>query len=599
MRKYLLLLAALAVSIITMADDIPAFPGAEGHGRYVTGGRATDGSTKVYHVTNLDDSGNGSLRWALSQNGPRTIVFDVGGIIELKSDLKINANTTIAGQTAPSPGITIRYFTVLPNGNNIIMRFIRIRRGEEKDVNEGADAIWTRNKTGIILDHCSFSWSIDEVASFYDNNNFTMQWCSLGESLNNAGHGKGAHGYGGIWGGKLASFHHNLIAHVNNRAPRFNGARYQWTGYTSNKKYSEYKWGNEVQAENVDFRNCVMFDWGEGSCYGGPGGGQINIINNYYKAYKNQKKNKDVVTQVSLCYYVTAKDNPKYWGMTSRYYIKGNYNSNKNKDNYDWEGVVFDPDRTNVQDNSKKCPEELVGVTYKIYEKDGERYTLDSGNYFGDDVEHVTIDDKQCVKIKMDAPCPIGDITTHTADKAYQKVLENVGASLYRDAVDCRYVNEVETNTATYTGSVGNVSGQLDRVSDQGEYTLESTSRDANFDADGDGMADAWEQANGGDLDPNAYTIDSEKKWYTNLEVYLSSLVEGIMKAGNTDGESNFTEYYPKYTPTGISSIRSSAITGTEYYDLNGRKLSAPVKGVNIRVEHMANGQCVKSKIIK
>ena len=166
---------------------------------------------------------------AVSGSTAKTIVFDVGGVIALKSNLKIGANTTIAGQTAPYPGITLRYFTVAPDANNIIVRFIRVRRGQEKDVNDGADAIWTRHYTGQIYDHCSFSWSIDEVASFYDNNNFTMQWCTVAESLNEAGHGKGAHGYGGIWGGKLASFHHNLIAHVNNRSPRFNGARYNWT----------------------------------------------------------------------------------------------------------------------------------------------------------------------------------------------------------------------------------------------------------------------------------------------------------------------------------------------------------------------------------
>jgi len=109
----------------------------------------------------------------------------------------------------------------------------------------------------------------------------------------------------------------------------------------------------------------------------------------------------------------------------------------------------------------------------------------------------------------------------------------------------------------------------------------------------------AWEQANGGDLDPNAYTIDAEKKWYTNLEVYLNSLVEDIMKAGNADGESNYTEYYPAYKTTGVRTVRTSAITATEYYDLSGRRLTEPQQGINIRVERMANGQNVTSKVIK
>ena len=190
MIKKLFTILSIALFGVTAAQaQAPAFPGAEGHGRYVTGGRGG----KVIHVTNLNDSGTGSLRAAVSGSAKKIIVFDVGGVIALKSNLSIGANTTIAGQTAPTPGITLRYYTVRPDANNVIIRFIRIRRGEEKDVDDGADAIWTRERTGMILDHCSFSWSIDEIASFYDMNNYTMQWCTLGESLNDAGHGKGAH----------------------------------------------------------------------------------------------------------------------------------------------------------------------------------------------------------------------------------------------------------------------------------------------------------------------------------------------------------------------------------------------------------------------
>ena len=197
-KKILTSMAAALMSAAALAQA-PAFPGAEGHGRYVTGGRGG----KVIHVTNLNDKGTGSFRAAVTGNSKKIIVFDVAGVIPLASDLTIGSNTTILGQTAPSPGITLRYYTVRPE-DNCIIRFIRLRRGQEKDVNDGADATWQRNKTGIIFDHCSFSWSIDEVASFYDNNNFTMQWCTVAESLTNPGHSKGAHGYGGIWGGKLA-----------------------------------------------------------------------------------------------------------------------------------------------------------------------------------------------------------------------------------------------------------------------------------------------------------------------------------------------------------------------------------------------------------
>ena len=324
---------ALALTLPMQAQNAPAFPGAEGHGRYTTGGRGG----KVIHVTNLNDDGNGSLRWALSQSGAKTIVFDVSGYIDLKSQLNVSSNTTIAGQTAPGDGITLRYYTLyFGKCDNVIVRFIRSRRSQVKDVNDGADATWGRNRKNIILDHCSFSWSIDEVASFYDNKDFTMQWCNITEALANAGHDKGAHSYGGIWGGKNASFHHNFIAHVQNRAPRFNGARYNWDGY------DKTLYENSIQAERVDFRNCVMYNWGNGNgCYGGPGGGYINMVNNYYKAGPGTS-NKTRVTQVSVSDASNGGDNP-FPGYASRYYINGNYvTAASSPKNYDWQGVIYD-----------------------------------------------------------------------------------------------------------------------------------------------------------------------------------------------------------------------------------------------------------------
>ena len=553
MKTFLLTILAAMTSVLAVAQEqVPAFPGAEGHGRYTTGGRGGE----VVHVTNLNDSGEGSFRDAVSKAN-RIVVFDVGGIIELRSELTIKDNVTILGQTAPSPGITLRYYTVRPGANNVI-RFIRIRRGQEKDINDGADALWQRNKTGMILDHCSFSWSIDEVASFYDNNNFTMQWCTLGESLVNAGHGKGAHGYGGIWGGKLASFHHNMLLHLYNRAPRFNGARYNWTGFKNNKLYSEYNWQNAVQAENVDFRNCVMFNTGNG-CYGGPGGGYINMVNNYYKT--GPAKKTSYITTASVANSTSAKGYETYWTMFSRYYIKGN--NLDGTENADWNKVQYD--------SGTKT-------------KDGVRYTPDPNHYYGDTATYVNIDGTDYVSMKLTEPAPVGEVTTHTATLACEKVLGYAGASLYRDAVDERYVNEIKTGTPTYTGSVTKLAGWIDVVSDQGEYVLESTSRPADFDVDNDGIADAWEQANGGDLDPNAYTVDT-KGWYTNLEVYANSLVEDIMKAGNADGESNFTEYYPKWQlPTAINEITNTKhlASNTQFYNLNGQKVDASYKGIVI-----------------
>ena len=603
-KKILTSMAAALMSAAALAQA-PAFPGAEGHGRYVTGGRGG----KVIHVTNLNDKGTGSFRAAVTGNSKKIIVFDVAGVIPLASDLTIGSNTTILGQTAPSPGITLRYYTVRPE-DNCIIRFIRLRRGQEKDINDGADATWQRNKTGIIFDHCSFSWSIDEVASFYDNNNFTMQWCTVAESLTNPGHSKGAHGYGGIWGGKLASFHHNFVGHLMNRGPRFNGARYGWTGYTSNKDYDTYKWENPVQAENVDFRNCVMYN-AQGTCYGGPGGGQINIVNNYFKAGPShslksktlngikvsvssgkERGSQDRITQVTVSNSGNSdKKHPEYYEMTSRYFINGNTTETTKgtiTKNQDWKGVVYDKG---------------------IYTYNGERYSADKKNFYGDAVAHQTIDGVSCVKIKMDNPAPTGEVTTHSAAEAFSKVLAYGGASLYRDEIDARYMEEAKTGTAQYKGSITQSPGIIDKVSDVNGYT-ESTfgtaSRPADFDTDKDGIPDAWELANG--LNPNddsdalTYSLDG-KGYYTNLEVYANSLVEDIMKQGNADAENKVDEYYPEWkNPTGISQVISSypgGIAKVTYYSLNGTLLSAPKKGINIRKMLFQNGKTIVDKVVK
>lgn len=603
-KKILTSMAAALMSAAALAQT-PAFPGAEGHGRYVTGGRGG----KVIHVTNLNDKGTGSFRAAVTGNSKKIIVFDVAGVIPLASNLTIGANTTILGQTAPSPGITLRYYTVQPE-DNCIIRFIRLRRGQEKDINDGADATWQRNKTGIIFDHCSFSWSIDEVASFYDNNNFTMQWCTVAESLTNPGHSKGAHGYGGIWGGKLASFHHNFVGHLMNRGPRFNGARYGWTGYTSNKDYDTYKWENPVQAENVDFRNCVMYN-AQGTCYGGPGGGQINIVNNYYKAGPShslksktlngikvsvssgkERGSQDRITQVTVSSSGNSdKKHPEFYEMTSRYFINGNTTETTKgtiTKNQDWKGVEYDKG---------------------TYTYNGERYSADKKNFYGDAVAHQTIDGVSCVKIKMDNPAPTGEVTTHSAAEAFSKVLAYGGASLYRDEIDARYMEEAKTGTAQYKGSITQSPGIIDKVSDVNGYT-ESTfgtaSRPADFDTDKDGIPDAWELANG--LNPNddsdalTYSLDG-KGYYTNLEVYANSLVEDIMKQGNADAENKVDEYYPECkNPTGISQVISSypgGIAKVTYYSLNGTFLSAPQKGINIRKMLFQNGKTIVDKVVK
>ena len=249
-----------------------AFPGAEGYGKYATGGRGG----KVLIVTNLNDDGEGSFRKAATANGPRIIVFAVSGTIHINSPITIKANATVAGQTAPGDGICIADRSVQLGGDNIIVRYIRFRLGDkfqrqagQVDGSGGEDAFGGGGKKHIMIDHCTFSWSNDECFSVYNGDSTTFQWNIISEPLNYSYHFETGdkdwerHGYGGIWGGKHLTAHHNLFAHCNSRNPRFNGNR------------------QGIQ-EFVDYTNNVIYNWGGNNIYAGEGG-NYNMVNNYYK----------------------------------------------------------------------------------------------------------------------------------------------------------------------------------------------------------------------------------------------------------------------------------------------------------------------------
>jgi len=299
-------------------EDAFAFPGAEGFGRNATGGRGG----KIIFVTNLNDSGTGSFRTAVQSSGPRIVIFKVSGNIELKTPINITTNDlTIVGQSAPGDGICIQNYEVVVSASNVIIRFIRFRLGDLTQ--QETDAIWGRYQKNVILDHCSMSWSVDEAASFYANQNFTLQWCILSESLNNSFHNKGDHGYGAIWGGDKATFHHNLLAHHNSRNPRFNGGG---RSGISNGIYLN---------EHVDYRNNVIYNWRGNSAYGGENG-NYNIINNYYKPGPATpvSKNKRIME-------VSKESDLSYGVGYGKFFISGNYvqgNATVTTDN--WNGGV-------------------------------------------------------------------------------------------------------------------------------------------------------------------------------------------------------------------------------------------------------------------
>lgn len=251
-----------------------AFEGAEGCGKYSLGGRGG----KEYVVTSLaDDGSEGTLRYAVEAEGPRIVTFAVSGDIHLTAPLNIrNPYLTILGQTAPGKGITLRDHNVFITADHVIVRYLRMRLGTAAGVE--ADALGARHCRHLMIDHCSISWATDENASFYNLADATIQWCIISEALNSSVHHKGKHGYGGIWGGRNVSFHHNLFAHNNSRNPRFDHPRLYWE--------------NDLlyYRGTVEFVNNVVYNWGMKAIYGGEEG-WFNVINNSFRSGPATRRN--------------------------------------------------------------------------------------------------------------------------------------------------------------------------------------------------------------------------------------------------------------------------------------------------------------------
>jgi hypothetical protein len=451
---YLIYAILFVFAVLKSNAQILAFPEAEGWGKYTTGGRGGE----VIEVTNLNDGGTGSLRYAISTNKPRTIVFRVSGTIELQSELQISyGNLTIAGQTAPGDGICIKNYSCIVKADNVIIRYIRFRPGD----NSESDACTGREHKNIILDHCSFSWAVDEIASFYGNENFTMQYCILSESLYNSIHSKGPHGYGGIWGGNKASFHHNMFAHNSSRNPRFNGARY-YPG----------------KPELVDFRNNVIYNWGFNSAYAGEPNesdgtkAHINIANNYYKPGPATSTG-EIRYRIIAPWADTAKNKFSY------FYIDGNvvegYPEVSN-DNWD----------KGVQDIPQEAKDTIRVLTPFPYDTVTNQSAYEAYN---------TVLNKVGVTIPR------------------------------RDTNDARIVYEVFHGTAFFGGVYkGPNTGIIDKPSDVGGWPS-LFSAPPPKDADKDGMPDDWEIAKGlNPNDSSDRNLDYKGEGYTNLEYFLNGI---------------------------------------------------------------------------
>ena len=438
-----------------------AFPGAEGFGKFASGGRGG----QVVKVSNLNDDGPGSFREALNgfPGEPITVVFNISGIIELKSPLVIRrSNITIAGQTAPGDGICLKGHSFIVSGagkggnkGNIIIRHIRSRPGGT--LKSGLYGFDMENCHDVIIDHCSFSWANEECAAMYDIKNITVQYCIVSEGLYEAGHQKGHRSYGGVWGGQNASYHHNLIAHQNSRAVRFNGSRAHDT------------------VALVDYRNNVIYNWGSANAaYGGdvkiPGGvSKVNMVSNYYIPGPATAANLKFLQALDAG---TASTGVGQWHLSGNI-MEGDKSLTKNN----WKGL----DLSNI-------PEALQS------------------------------------KAKSDQAFPVSvALPGQNAKEALNDVLANAGAILpKRDAVDQRIVRETKNKTATGMGAYGKP-GIIDSPSAVGGWPVYKTAT-PHVDTDNDGMPDEWEKKmNLNPSDPNDRNrLNAEG--YTMLEVYLNSL---------------------------------------------------------------------------
>lgn len=586
MRRFLIILCALACASVCLRAQEPqltAFPGAEGYGKFTTGGRGGN----VYYVTSLADCSDtdlvpGTLRWALrdGDDTPRTVLFQVCGTIYLTSKLKLqHPNVTIAGQTAPGGGICIAGCNIYVCKPNVIIRHIRFRAGDVPSSNY--PCLDVENAKNVILDHCSFTWSMEECLTMYDTDSTTVQWCIIGEGLYNSKHKKGERSYATQWGGEHSTMHHTLITNCLNRCPRFNGVRDE----------ARLDLGNHNHDAMVDseFANNVIFNWGKAnSLYGGEndttknkdaagnplGYDHIYMINNYFRP--------GPATLAA--------------GLSERYFVKGS----KAKDFGRWylsgnkfeQGCKFSPAKTAWSDENLQLVNDSNLYGYSDT-KPARAFELDGG----------TSADRKLLRYVLLEQYASSELNLETADAAYAAVVAGAGASLPRyDEEDSRLLAEAAgTVDPIFVGptaptKLGIIDSQDDITFARCDtfYVGNDTITGYPYigmlegdtiaqDTDLDGMPDAWELAHG--LNPNSaddrnLCTLSALPGYTNLEFYLNG-GEGEMAMPIPAGRPvpaipSAVENVTSASPNGRLSIEENVLfveKNGEKYAISGQKV--------------------------
>ena len=477
-----------------MQAEIPAFPGAEGGGMYTQGGRGG----KVLTVTNLNDSGEGSFRWACEQGGARIIVFNVSGIIRLETPIVVRAPyITIAGQTAPGDGICIAGQSFQIDTHDVIIRHMRFRRGETMSWHR-EDSFGGNPVGNIMIDHCSCTWGLDENISFYRHMydpsegfyqarseklptvNVTIQNTISAKALDTYNHS-----FGSTLGGENASFMRNLWSSNVGRNPSVG-----WNGV-------------------FNFVNNVLFNWHLRTVDGGDYSGMFNMINNYYKPGPATPKGSPVSHRIVKPETGRSKHPYKVYG---RVYAQGNIMEGSPEVTEDnWNGGVQVEDRHNAGEYTQQ--------------------------------------------IRVNQPFAMPYVRIMSANEAYNYVLNNVGATIpCRDRVDEIIINEVRTGEIYYEKKLkkenpyGNTWGLAEKSQkpdgtfryrrfDNDSYKLgiitdpsqmggyPEYKGEPRLDTDKDGMPDEWEKKSG--LNPNDASDangDCTGDGYTNIEKYINGI---------------------------------------------------------------------------